>query len=209
MHATTGDMPLTDQPVTFENIIVAMTTALAGQIASEISITSTAETGTARGVQITATQSGAGGALAGLDVAAIGNVDEAGNIHGFNVTASVAAGVGIAGRLYGGYILMTDGVGSSIASDAYGLRIMSMLNQTVTGDLGLLRLELNGDEKAKMVIDVAGSNTEYFLGFHQVSPDAWQNTGDKTTGDSFGARGWLRVDGAGLERFIQLYGPAP
>lgn len=209
LHVSTGDMPLTDKEITFASIVVALTTALASQIAAEISIISTAETGEAMGVQITATQSGAGGALAALDVTAIGNIDAAGNIHGFNVLASVAAGVGIAGRMIGGFILMNDGAGSSIASDAYGLWIMSMLNETVTGDHGILRLEVNCLEKAKMIIDVAGSNAEYFLGFHQVSPDGWQNTGDKTSGDSLGARGWLHVDLAGLDRYIQLYGPTP
>lgn len=191
MHVSTGDMPLTEEDEPFT-----------------LAFTSTAAV-PADAFTITATQMGEGGALNGLTINSIAGADDVGNVHGFEVNASIAAGVAAGGRLYGGYIILSDGEGSSIASDAYGLRIMSMLNEPVTGDLGILRLELNGDETAISVIETAGTNAEYFLRFHQTGVDGWSATGDKSTGDSLGARGWLKVRVANFDRYVQLYGLAP
>lgn len=211
MHATTGDMPLTDQPVTFEKIVVTMTTAVAGQIAAEVTITSSATSGTATGVSGTAIGDNASGdqglkGVYGLARVPAGIDAGSGALKGVHGKVEVLATGIVSGRIDGVYAQIYAPTGSTMGSDICGLYVDSFVQVQPTGAYELLRLEHNGAVTVEELIGgfVGGDgDISYFLALQPNVCTAWGFSGSKTGAEA----GWLKCWIGGNDRYIQLWTP--
>lgn len=209
LHATTGDMPLSDQPVTFENIIVAMTTAVAYARAVDVTITSTATSGEALAIHAVTIANNLSGdlelcALVGIARVSAGIDTGTGKIRGGRLRFEALAGSTVGGIATGLHIDLRGEAGVTWSSNVFGIHIQSHM-QTIGATAQMIRLEENGGVAWDHLIAAhfgAGSDCEYFF-YSPSNLSGWQNSGNITTKAT---AGWLRLVVAG-ERYIQLYGP--
>lgn len=210
LHKSTGDMPLTDQEITFENIIVAMTTAVAYARAVDVTITSTATSGEALAIHAITIANNLSGDLELCGLVAIARVSAGidtgtGKIRGARVRFEALAASTVGGIATGLHIDLRGEAGVTWSADVFGIHIQSHM-QTISATAQMIRLEENGGVTWDDLIAAhfgAGSDCEFFFYGSPSVCTGWSHLEDKT---GLGAKGWLRVS-VGLPRYIQLYGP--